>query len=131
MSSIYGTWRNETASGDSSVITTQTIREEDSYETHMIFLFDAGCRQHIYHYGRISIGEATLKLTVESGKTEMTGCNDSAKNFDMRALTRAEIDEARSLLAQEIPYTIENDVLTTTVEGPMGPMDVVYKRQSR
>lgn len=129
MSSIYGIWKHETAAGESSVITTQTIREDGSYETHMIFVLGAGCRQHVYHYGRVMISEATLKLIFDSGKTEMTGCEDSSKNFDLRGFTSAEIEDARSLLAQEIPYTIENDTLTTTVKGPMGQLNVEYRRQ--
>lgn len=129
MSSVYGVWKHEMGSGDSSVITTQTIREDGSYETHMIFSLGAGCRQHVYHYGKIMIGEATLKLTLGSGQTEMTGCEDSSRNFDLRDLTSAEIEEARGLLAQEIPYTVEDDTLTTTLQGPMGQMNVVYERQ--
>lgn len=129
MSTIHGVWRHEIGSGDSSVITTQTIRENGSYETHMSFSLGAGCRQHIYHHGKIRIGEATLKLTIESGKTEMTGCEDPSRNFDLRDFTAAEIEDAKGLLAQEIPYTVENDTLTTTVKGPMGQMEVVYERQ--
>lgn len=128
-SSVYGTWKNEMASGDSSVITTQTIREDGSYETHMIFPVGAGCRQHIYHYGEVTIGETTLQLTLASGKTAMTGCENGSQNFALRDLTRAELEEARRLLAQEIPYTVDDDTLTTTVNSPMGEMNVAYERQ--
>ena len=59
----------------------------------------------------------------------LTGCADASKNFEMRDFTEAEVNEAETLLAQEIPYSVEGDTFTTTVQGPGGSMDVVYKRQ--
>jgi hypothetical protein len=113
----------------SSSVTTQTLRDDGTYETHMIFAFDGGCEQHIHHYGTFEIGEATLQLSFDSGETSMTGCTDPSNNFDERDFTEAEIDEARGLLAQEIPYSVDGDSLVMTVRGPMGEMNVVYERQ--
>lgn len=129
MSSVYGIWKHEMASGDMSVITTQIIREDGSYETHMIFRSGAGCEQHVHHYGEAVLGETTLKLALAAGRTEMKGCDDPSKNFELRDLTGTEMEEARGLLAREIPYVVESDTLTTTVEGPTGQMEAAYKRQ--
>ena len=96
----------------------------------MIFSFGGGCEQHIHHYGTLEIGDDTLQLTFESGETRMTGCTDPSRNFDTRDFTEAEVDEARTLLAQEIPYSIEGDSLMMTVMGPEGEMKVVYNRSS-
>jgi hypothetical protein len=59
----------------------------------------------------------------------MTGCTDPSRNFGTRDFTEAEIDEARRLLSQEIPYSVEGDSLMMKVSGPMGEMKVVYNRQ--
>lgn len=129
MSSIYGTWKHEMDYGGSSTVTTQTIREDGSYETHMIYAMDGGCRQHIVHYGKLDIGEVSLRVNFESGETEMRDCEDSSRNFDRRGFTEVEINEAKNLLRQEIPYTVDDDRLTMTVKGPMDEMEVVYNRQ--
>lgn len=129
--SVYGIWKHEMVDRDSSTVTIQTIREDGTYETHMIFYFDGGCEQHIHHHGTLQIGDATLNMSFESGETRMTGCTDPSKNFDTRDFTEAEIDEARTLLAQEIPYSIEGDSLVMTVRGPMGEMKIVYNRQGK
>ena len=129
MSGIYGIWKHEMAYEGSSTVTTQTIREDGSYQTHMVFTTGGGCQQHIYHYGTLEIGSTTLKLNFKSGKTEMKECEDLSKNFDTRDFTEAETHEAKSLLEQEIPYTVEGDTLTTRVSSPMGEMEVVYNRQ--
>lgn len=128
-SSVHGIWRYKMVDRGSSTVTTQTLRDDGTYETHMIFSFDGGCEQHIHHYGTFEIGEATLQLSFESGETSMTGCADPSDDFDKRDFTEAEIDEARSLLAQEIPYSIKGDSLVMTVTGPTDEMNVVYKRQ--
>jgi hypothetical protein len=130
--SIYGIWTHEMADrGSSHAVMIQTIRDDGTYHTHMIFPFGGGCEQHIHHHGTIEIGEVTLTLTFERGETRMTGCTDPSQNFDMRGFTEAEIDEARSLLAQEIPYSLEGDALMMTVRGPMGEMKVMYHRQGK
>lgn len=130
MSSIYGIWKHEMVSEGSSTVTTHTIREDGSYETHMIFAMGSGCQQHIYHHGKLDIGKATLRLNFDSGKTEMRECEEPAKNFGMRDFTEEETNEVISLLEQqEIPYTVEGDKLTMTVKGPTGEMKVVYNRQ--
>ena len=130
-SSVYGIWKHKMLDRGSSTVTIQTIRDDGTYETHMIFSFGGGCEQHIHHHGTLEIGDVTLKLSFESGETRMTGCTDPSKNFDTRDFTEAEIDEARSLLAQEIPYSIEGDSLMMTVRGPMGEMKVVYNRHGK
>lgn len=130
-SSVYGIWKHTMVDRGSSAVTVQTIRTDGTNETHMIYSFGGGCEQHIHHYGTIEIGDVTLKLNFEAGETSMRGCTDPSKNFDTRAFTEAEIDEARSLLAQEIPYSIEGDSLMMTVRGPMGEMKVAYNRQGR
>ena len=130
MSSIHGVWKYETAyRGGASTVMIQTIREDGRYETHMVYPMVGGGRQDIFHYGRADVGAATLKLHFESGKTRMTGCEDASKNFEIRHFTEAETNEARTLLAQEIPYTVEGDTLTTIVKAAGGEMKVVYKRQ--
>lgn len=130
-SSVYGIWKHNIVDRGSSTVTIQTIGDDGTYETHMIFSCGGGCEQHIHHHGTIEIGDFTLKLNFESGETRKTGCADPSKNFDTRDFTEAEIEEARSLLAQEIPYSIEGDSLTMTVRGPMGEMKVVYDRQGK
>ena len=130
MSNIYGIWKHEMDYGGSSTVTTQTIRDDGSYETHMIYAMGGGCGQHIYHYGKLDVGEVSLRVNFESGETEMMDCEDPSRNFDRRGFTEAEIDEATSLLGQEIPYTVEGDRLTMTVKVPMGEMEVVYDRQA-
>ena len=67
-------------------------------------------------------------MSIESGETEMRDCEDPSRNFDRRGFTEAEINEATSLLGQEIPYIVDEDRLTMTVKGPMGEMEVVYNR---
>lgn len=128
MSGIYGIWKNEMSFGDSSVVTTHTIREDGSYETHMIYGMGGGCRQHIFHFGKLDFDDASLRLSIESGETEMRDCEDPPRNFDRRGFTETEINEATSLLGQEIPYIVDDDRLTMTVKGPMGEMEVVYNR---
>ena len=129
MSGIHGVWKHEMVYGGASMVTVQTIREDGSYETHMVFPMGGGCRQHIFHYGHVEIGDTTLKLRFESGTTTMKGCEDASKNFESRGFTEAEINEAQTLLAQEIPYTVDGDTLTTTVQGPGGQMKIDYTRQ--
>jgi hypothetical protein len=128
-SSVYGIWKHQVVDRGFSTVTIQTIRDDFTYETHMIFSLDGGCEQHIHHHGTLEIGDATLKLSFESGETRMTGCTDPSRNFDTRDFTEAEIDEARRLLSQEIPYSVEGDSLMMKVSGPMGEMKVVYNRQ--
>ena len=128
MSGIYGIWKNEMSFGDSSVVTTHTIREDGSYETHMIYATGGGCRQHIIHFGKLDFDDASLRLSIESGETEMRDCEDPPRNFDRRGFTETEINEATSLLGQEIPYIVDDDRLMMTVKGPMGEMEVVYNR---
>ena len=130
-SRIYGIWQHTVVDRGSSTVTIQTIRDDGTYETRMIFSFGGGCEQHIHHHGTLEIGDNTLKLTFESGETRMTGCTDPSKNFDTRGFTEGEIDEARSLLAQEIPYSIEGNSLIMTVRGPEGEMKVVYNHQGK
>lgn len=126
--SIHGIWKHKMVDSGSSTVTIQTIREDGTYETHMIFSFGDGCEQHIHHRGTFAIRGDTLTLSFESGQTRMTESTDPSRNVDTRDFTEAESDEARSLLAQEIPYSIEGDSLTMTVRGPMGEMKVVYSR---
>jgi hypothetical protein len=128
-SDVYGIWKHEMVDAGSSSVTTQTLRDDGNYETLMVFSFGGGCEQHIHHHGTFEMGEASLKLSFGSGETSMRGCADPSKNFDRRDFTEAEIDETRSLLAQEIPYSIDGDSLVTTVRGPTGEMKVVYERQ--
>ncbi|HUF68508.1 MAG TPA: hypothetical protein VMM79_07605 [Longimicrobiales bacterium] len=130
-SSVDGIWKHKMVDRGFSTVTIQTIRDDGSYETHMIFSLDGGCEQHIHHHGTVEIRDAMLKLRFESGETRMTGCTDPSKNFDTRDFTQAEIDEARRLLSQEIPYSIEGDSLMMTVSGPIGEMKVVYNRQGK
>ncbi|MCG8603707.1 hypothetical protein MJD09_01735 [bacterium] len=49
MSKIYGIWKHEMKQGDSVSVITQSIREDGSYETHMIYAIGAGCQQHTRH----------------------------------------------------------------------------------
>ncbi len=54
---------------------------------------------------------------------------DPAQNFEMRDFTEAEHEEAAGLLAQEIPYVVDGDTLTTTVTAPgIGEMKIAYTR---
>lgn len=129
--SVSGIWKHQMVDRGSSTVTIQTIRDDGTYETHMIFSFDGGCEQHIHHHGTLEMRDATLRLRFESGETRMTGCTDPSTNFDTRDFTAAEIDEARSLLAQEIPYAVEGDSLIMTVKGPMGEMKVAYNREGK
>lgn len=128
-SSLHGIWKHEMGDRGSSAVIIQTICSDGTYETRMVFSLGGGCEQHIHHHGTIEIGDVMLKLNMESGETRTTGCEDRSRNFDTRDLTAAEIDEARNLLAEKIPYSIEGDSLTMTVTGPAGEMEVVYKRQ--
>jgi hypothetical protein len=128
--SVYGIWKHEAGEPGSSMVMIQTVRSDGTYETHMIYSFGGGCEQHIHHYGTLVVGDDALHLNFESGETRMTGCTDPSKNFATREFTQAEVDEARSLLAQAIPYSVEGDSLTMTVSGPEGEMKVVYKRQA-
>jgi hypothetical protein len=59
----------------------------------------------------------------------MTGCEDSSMNFELRPFDEAETEETKAMLAQEIPYSVDGERLTTTVRGPSGEMDVVYERR--
>ena len=129
MSSIRGVWKHEASYGGRTVVTVQAIREDNTYETHMVFPSAGGCEQHVYHYGSVEVGDATLRLHFGSGKTKMTGCQDESKNFELRDFTEAEIDEAKTLLAQNIPFTVVDDTFTTTVKTPVGEMSIAYKRQ--
>lgn len=126
---IYGVWKHEVGSSGSRTVTTQTIRDDGTFETHMIFALGDGCEQRIRQFGRVEIRDGTLKLTLEAGETGMTGCEDSSKNFDLRPFDEAEMEETRAMLAQEISYSVEGDRLTTTVRGPSGEMEIVYERQ--
>lgn len=126
---IYGVWKHEVGSPGSRTVTTQTIREDGTFETHMVFALGDGCEQHIRHSGTIKIGDGTLKLTLEAGETKMNGCEDPSKNFTLRPFSPAEVEETKAMLAQEIPYAVESDRLTTMVRGPSGKMEIVYERQ--
>lgn len=127
---IYGVWKHEIMDHGSRTVTTQTIGEDATYETHMIFAIGDGCQQHIHHFGTIEIRDGKLKLNFHSGQTKITGCQDPSRNVDLRDFNQAEIEEATALLAQEIPYSIEGDRLTITVSGPMGEIKIAYNRQS-
>jgi len=129
MANIYGTWKHEMASGESSVTTRQMIHEDGSYETHMIYVLENGCRQDIHHYGEVEIGGATLRLSLESGQTQMTRCTDSTNNFEVRDFTDEELEEARGILDQEIQYHVVGDTLKTVVRGPEGEVEVAYIRE--
>lgn len=96
-SSVYRIWKHKMVDRGSSTVTIQTIRDDGTYETHMIFSFGGGCEQHIHHHGTFEIGDATLKLSFESGETRMTGCTDPSKNFDTRDFTEAEAARRRGL----------------------------------
>jgi hypothetical protein len=130
-SRVHGIWKHEMVDRGTSTVTIHTIRDDGSYETHMVFAFADGCEQHIHHQGTIEIGDTTLTLDFQSGTTRMTGCTDPSRDFAMRDFTQAEIDETRGLLAQEIPYSMDGDALQMTVKGPMGALTVVYTRQGQ
>lgn len=127
---ICGVWKHETGPPGSRTVTTQTIRDDGTFETRMIFAMGGGCEQQIRHSGTIEIRDGRLAMSLEAGETRMTGCEDLSKNFDLRPFDRAETEETRAMLAQEIPYVVEGDRLRTTVRGPAGEMEIVYERQS-
>ena len=129
MSSIYGIWKHNTKYAGLSISIVQTIREDDSYETHMVFAMGRGGRKHFYYYGTLEIGDTTIKPKLGSGKVEMVGCKNPSKNFSLRELTEAETREARNILEQEVPYTIEGDTFVTKSKGPLGKITIAYERQ--
>jgi hypothetical protein len=124
---LDGTWRYERAHLGNTTITLQTLRPDGTYETHMTYARGSG-EQHIFHYGTYQAAEGVLRLTFESGKTERLGHADEGMNFELRDFTPEEIDEAQSFLAQDISYALQDDQLRTTVETPVGTMEVVYAR---
>ncbi len=128
MSIIFGSWKNELMYGGTSVETTITVLDDGNYHTHMVYSMANGCRQHIHHYGTHEIRVKTIKLSFRTGNTEKSGCRDPTENFVLRDFTDAEINEAMSLLENEIAFSVNGENLTTTVTGPTGPMKIVYKR---
>ena len=129
MADIYGSWKNEMSFGGMTITTTQIIRPDGSFETHMNYPMGGDGRQSIYHYGTVEIGPTTMRISFERGKTEGSGSADPARNFPLRDFTAAEIDEAETLLDQDIPYTLDGDTLSMTVQSPAGPMEIAYTRQ--
>lgn len=125
MKSIFGEWQSSSEHGSS----THVLDSNGTFQTHMIFPMGDGCKQHVSHFGRFVAEAGLLRLTFESGKTHMEGCAESAKNFSERDFNDAEIEETRGFLSQAIPFEVDGDTLTTTVEGPDGKMRVNYKRK--
>lgn len=130
MKNLVGTWEHELSYSGMNVKTILTLQEDRTFETHMIYRMSGGCIQNIYHYGKFEVSSDSLRLKFESGTTEKIGCQDSSQNFEMRNFTEEETNEARSLLAEPIPYTVEGNTLTTTVRGPVGEMKVIYKQKA-
>ena len=128
MSKLHGRWRNETLSGETFVVLTQTLRDDGTFETDMRYALADGCRQHVVQRGRYEASGGRLRLLFEGGETEMDGCADPARRFARRPFTEAEAQETAQMLDQEIVFAVDGDTLRTTVQGPEGSMDVEYHR---
>ena len=99
--SIYGVWRHETVGEGFTSTLTNTLREDGSYEVHMMMGATEGCQQHIYHYGQFKLdeGQSLLKITFDSGERETTDCPDAADNIARRTFTPDEVAETLAQLS--------------------------------
>lgn len=125
---LIGVWIHETEMGGVKISMTQSISDA-GYETVMVYAMPDGARRVIAHVGDISATAETFRARFNAGRTEATGASDPAANFAMRPFTEAEAAETRAMLDQDIAYRVEGDRLITIVQGPQGPMEVVYIRQ--
>ncbi len=128
MNALVGTWVNEMEMAGTRVTTTQVIRADDSYQTRMVYVLPGGATQTLVHEGTVAVGKTTFRPTFQSGRTAMSGAPLAAANFAERPFTDAEAAGTRAMLDQDIGYAVDGEVLTTTVQGPAGPMTVVYKK---
>ncbi len=130
LDSLLGTWdHNATHEGRASRMT-QTFYPDGRYRTDMAFALSGGCRQRIGHEGTVEIIDGRLHLAFERGTTQVDDCTDASANFAERPFTEEEEAETRAMLGQAIPFTVDGDTFTTSVEGPSGAMTVAYKRRA-
>ena len=128
MTKLAGTWRNVTDAMGAKVTTTQTIRDDHSFETKMEFELPGGGVQTVVHEGALDVDKESFRVNFERGRTKIEGAAVPAMNFPERPFNEAEIAQTLGMLDQDFPYTVDKDTFATTAKSPMGDMEVVYKR---
>lgn len=129
MADLTGIWTSTMEAHGMRVETTHAVREDGGCQTRMVYEMPDGARRTILHDGVVEVSDATFRVHVHAGWTEVSGAPDPAENFEMRAFTPEEFEETKTMLDQNIGYAIEGDTLVTQVQGPGGAMEVRYQRQ--
>lgn len=126
MNQLVGTWKNESEYDGTNVLTTIEIDGEGQMVTRIEYRMPES-RQNIEHHGKVDVGNDWFEITLDSGFTQEFDATGTAKG-PMRKFTESEFEETREMLSQRIKYQITPDHrLETQVQGPNGPMTVVYQ----
>lgn len=124
---LVGSWKHEGNFGDTKTETKIVIDESGGIVTRMDYRMP-NKRQIVEHHGAIHVADTWFKIELAHGFTQELSA-DSNEESPMRAFTKDELDETLKMLAQKIGYLITPEgQFKTEVQGPAGPMTIIYNR---